>query len=231
MAKKPQIRSRNLEALLNADADLLTADLDKMSDITSSLAELNYLDITTLGTGAASKAVVLDAGEDYVWPATGILTYGVLKDPAGTTITATGAEINYLDTSAVGTITAGKVMTVDANYQVGGWRRKSVSVDGGNINIAMTGGVIDNDPSGSAAMFNLPAAAVGMEFYFYVLEAQELRINPDGTETIGLPSSGVQQAGGKYISADAVGEYVHILCVKAGQWETLDYRGTWSVEG
>lgn len=62
--------------------------------ITATAAELNYLDITTLGTGEASKAVVLDAGEDYVWPATGILTYGVLKDPAGTTLTATVDQIN-----------------------------------------------------------------------------------------------------------------------------------------
>ena len=122
-------------------------------------------------------------------------------------------------------------MTVDANSQVSGWRRKSVSVDGGNINAAMAGAVVDNTPSGSAAVFNLPAALVGMEFYFYVLSAFELRINPDGTETLGLPSSGVQQAAGKYITADAVGEYVHIVCVKAGQWETLDYRGTWGVEG
>ena len=146
-------------------------------------------------------------------------------------LTASGAELNYLDTSAVGTVTASKVMTVDANAQVSGWRRKVVSVDGGNINAAMAGAIVNNTPSGSAAVFNLPAALVGMEFYFYVLSAFALRINPDGTETIGLPSSGVQQAAGKYIEADAVGEYVHIACVKAGQWETLDYRGTWGVEG
>ena len=146
-------------------------------------------------------------------------------------MTASGAELNYLDTSAVGTVTAGKVMTVDANAQVSGWRRKVVSVDGGSINAAMAGAIVNNAPSGSAAVFNLPAALVGMEFYFYVLSAFALRINPDGTETIGLPSSGVQQAAGKYIEADAVGEYVHIACVKAGQWETLDYRGTWGVEG
>lgn len=78
------------------------AELDARNDgITATEAELNYLDIATLGTGAASKAVVLDTGEDYVWPATGILTYGVLKDPAGTAITATAAEINALD-GAVG---------------------------------------------------------------------------------------------------------------------------------
>lgn len=61
---------------------------------TATSAELNYLDITTLGTGAASKAVVLDAGEDYTWPTTGVLTTGVLKDVAGTTLGATFAEIN-----------------------------------------------------------------------------------------------------------------------------------------
>ena len=146
-------------------------------------------------------------------------------------VTASSEELNLVDTSAVGTVTASKVMTVDANSQVSGWRRKSVSVDGGNINAAMAGAVVDNTPSGSAAVFNLPAALPGMEFYFYVLSAFALRINPIGTETIGLPSSGVQQAAGKYIEADAVGEYVHIVCVKAGQWETLDYRGTWTVEG
>lgn len=61
--------------------------------VSSTAAELNYLDLATLGTGAASKAVVLDSGDDYTWPATGILTYGVLND--GTTaLTATALEIN-----------------------------------------------------------------------------------------------------------------------------------------
>lgn len=146
-------------------------------------------------------------------------------------VSASSDELNYLDTSAVGTVTASKVMTVDANSQVSGWRRKAVDMDGGNVNAAYAGAVISNFASGSAATFNLPAALPGMEFYFYVLAAFALRINPDGTETIGLPSSGVQQAAGKYIEADAVGEYVHIICFKAGQWATLDYRGTWTVEG
>ena len=146
-------------------------------------------------------------------------------------LTASAAELNVLDTSAVGTVSPSKAMTVDANYQVSGWRRKSVDMDGGNVNAAYAGAIVSNFASSSAAVFNLPAALVGMEFYFYVLAAVELRINPDGTETIGLPSSGVQQAGGKYITADAIGEYVHVICAKAGQWATLDYRGTWGVEG
>ena len=157
------------------------------------------------------------------------LTTERLNALAGSTPSAD--ELNLLDTSAAGTVTASKVMTVDANSQVSGWRRKVVSVDGGAINAAMAGAIVNNAPSTSAAVFNLPAALVGMEFYFYVLAAFAMRINPDGTETIGLPSSGAQQAAGKYIEADAVGEYVHIACVTAGQWETLAYRGTWTVEG
>lgn len=84
--------------------------------VTASAAEINVLDNVTPGTGAASKALVLDAGEDLVFPATGVFTYGVLKDAAGTTLGATAAEINQAcDVSAMsqliaasGAITAGK---------------------------------------------------------------------------------------------------------------------------
>lgn len=82
--------------------------------VTAPPGDLNYIDIETLGTGAASKAVVLDAGEDYVWPAAGVLTYGVLKDPAATTITATGAELNYNDIATLGTGAASKAVVLDA---------------------------------------------------------------------------------------------------------------------
>ena len=63
------------------------------------------------------------------------------------------------------------------------------------------------------------------------LTAQELRIDPSGTETIALPSSGAQGAAGKYLTADAVGEWVKLVCVKAGQWQVEGYAGTWAHEG
>ena len=67
--------------------------------MTATAAELNYNDIVALGTGAASKAVVLDAGEDYRWPAAGVLHAGVItavqSAPAAKTVTAaiTAAEL------------------------------------------------------------------------------------------------------------------------------------------
>ncbi len=79
-----------------------------------------------------------------------------------------------------------------------------------------------------AVTFALPAATVGQWYRFYVGAAQELRVDPNGTETIGLPSSGAQQAAGAYITADAAGECVEIQCVKAGQWNINRYIGTWT---
>jgi hypothetical protein len=32
-------------------------------------------------------------------------------------------------------------------------------------------------------------------------------------------------------TADAVGEWVRLLCVKAGQWQVIGYAGTWAHEG
>jgi len=62
--------------------------------VTASAAELNYNDIAVLGTGAASKAVVLDAGGDYVWPTNGFLKYFQLKDADDTLLSTTLEYIN-----------------------------------------------------------------------------------------------------------------------------------------
>lgn len=116
--------------------------------MTASAAELNYLDITTLGTGAASKAVVLDAGEDYTWPATGVLTYGVLKDPAATTIVATGAEINRVADVSTRVVNAtASTLTVTEELH-----------DGKTIVLDLAGGIA----------VTLPAASAGLKFRFLV---------------------------------------------------------------
>jgi hypothetical protein len=77
----------------------------------------------------------------------------------------------------------------------------------------------------------LPAAVPGLKFNFFVQAAEELRIDPDSTETIALPSTGVQGAEGKYLVADAAGEWVNLECLIAGQWEARGYGGTWTAEG
>ena len=61
-------------------------------------AELAYLDIATLGTGAASKAVVLNASGEYTYPATATIVY-----PSSATLTAqSGSTVNIAGTFQVG---------------------------------------------------------------------------------------------------------------------------------
>lgn len=148
-------------------------------------------------------------------------------------VTASSEELNLLDgLSVAGNATASKAVVLDANKALLGARRKvTVDADGmSGITEAYSGGVFTNEGATGAAVFALGPAAVGVELTFFVMAAQELRIDPSGTETIALPSSGAQGAAGKYLSADAVGEWVRLLCVKAGQWQVTGYAGTWTAE-
>jgi hypothetical protein len=78
--------------------------------------------------------------------------------------------------------------------------------------------------------FAMPAAVLGHRNEFRVGAAQELRIDPNGTEVIALPSTGVAGAAGKYLTANADGETVEIECTKAGQWSVFGFTGTWTAE-
>ena len=109
----------------------------------------------------------------------------------------------------------------------------TVSATGGAVSAlqALQNIHVSNAGATGAATFTLPAAVVGMRVTANVEAAQELRLDPNGTETIALPSSGVQGAAGKYLTADAVGERVQLVCFTAGTWDVIDYTGTWTAEG
>lgn len=70
----------------------------------------------------------------------------------------------------------------------------------------------------------------GLHYYFRVSVAQELRIDPNGSETISLPSTGVPGAAGKYLTADAIGETVRLVCAVTGSWSVFGHTGTWTAE-
>ena len=95
---------------------------------------------------------------------------------------------------------------------------------------AENGSYFTNNGASGAITFSLPASEVGMHYHFGVREAQELRIDPNGSETISLPSNGVPGATGKYLVADAIGETVSLVCVEAGTWACFGYTGTWTAE-
>ncbi len=102
---------------------------------------------------------------------------------------------------------------------------------GATLTTGFSGGVISNAGASGTVTMVLPAATVGLNYTFLVEAVQELRIDPNTTQTIALPSTGVQGGAGKYIVADAVGEYVRLVCLTAGTWSVLGYSGTWTAEG
>lgn len=112
-------------------------------------------------------------------------------------------------------LNAGQVKTVTADFTIG------VGDSGKTFSSAGASGTITG---------SLPAAVPGLRYRFRVGAAQELRIDPDGTETISLPSTGVPGAAGKYLTANAAGETVELECVVAGTWSVFGYTGTWTAE-
>lgn len=77
-------------------------------------------------------------------------------------------------------------------------------------------------------VLTLPPATLGLEFFFYVGEAQALQIEPASGEFISLPSTGVPEAANDYITADLEGESVHLMCCEAGKWAVMGFTGTWT---
>lgn len=98
------------------------------------------------------------------------------------------------------------------------------------LTAADNGATVTNTGASGTITFTLPVAKPGLKFSARVSVAQALRLDPNGTETISLPSSGVPGAAGKYLVADAIGETVQLVCVVAGSWSVVGYTGTWTAE-
>lgn len=166
-----------------------------------------------VGTGFSQASVGLDvfATDNYT----------VTTAPSGSGV-CVGECVGYVSSTKIlvqihsnGLPPVGATATKTANYTV---------TTGDN------GRTFDTTGASGTVTFAMPAAVVGLKYRFRVGAAQELRIDPDGTETIALPSTGVAGAAGKYLTANAAGETVDIQCVVAGTWNVFGYTGTWTAE-
>ena len=100
------------------------AEMNLLDGCTATTTELNYLDITTLGTSEASKVLTADASGD-VTIADGAYDFDVASHDgtnglklAGTLVTATAAEMNYLDITTLGESANSKALTQNASGEI-----------------------------------------------------------------------------------------------------------------
>ncbi len=149
-----------------------------VTDFTSVLGGITELDVTA-GTVSASKAVVVDSNKDITGfrnvTLTGELDAATLDisgnadidgtletdafSIAGTTVSATAAELNYNDTgAAVGTVVASKTVTADANKDVASLRNLTLTgeLDAATLDIS---GNADIDGTLEADVLTVDGAA------------------------------------------------------------------------
>jgi hypothetical protein len=167
--------------------------------VTSTGAELNYVDIASLGTAAASKALVLDTNEAIAgvggFEADAITASVSVKVPVGgltlgsTAVGATAAELDYNDGVTAGAAAASKTLVLDSYAELG-------------INGAAPYAISANWLTGSSGI-STPAALITEQL------VNSGDTNLQGTCTVGsLTSSVVLQA--------ASGTFVNALVAQAG---------------
>ena len=87
--------------------------------------------------------------------------------------------------------------------------------------------VFTNRGASAAVTFNLPPAKVGMQYTFVGMAAQNIVIDPNGTETISL--AGTAQGPGVNITGTGAQNLVcSIVCLVDGAWKDVVQRGTWA---
>lgn len=91
------------------------------------------------------------------------------------------------------------------------------------------GGVITNEGASGVVTLTLPSAEVGMRLTVYALAAQEIELDPSGSELINF-AGGV--AGDKVSNSTtpAVDDAITIICVEDGEWLVENFVGDWADE-
>ena len=145
------------------------AELNLIDGYTGTTAELNTLDVTTQGTSEASKVLTADSNGD-VTIADGAYDFDVASHDgtnglklAGTLVTATAAEMNYLDITTLGTSANSKALTQNASGEITiGTGSASTGVTRG-VPITITQGTLIDLDTGNNFLYT-PAAADELSF-------------------------------------------------------------------
>jgi hypothetical protein len=95
---------------------------------------------------------------------------------------------------------------------------------------ALAGITVTNLGATGAVEFDLPAAEVGMKVTAHVIVAQNLALDPNGTEKI-FNGALADIGAGTPCLANAIGESATFECLKAGQWNVTKSVGTWDADG
>lgn len=157
----------------------------------------------------------LDAANSVTGTSNGFVSEGATADTSETTLSFTDA-------------TADTTVTIPAKAVSGTVEVLSVQDEPATDTITagqLYGGVITNTGAVGAAVYTLPAPAVGMHFRVYLTVAQDVDINPaDGTTILALTNA----AGDAISSAATIGNCIELVALTSTTWAAFAVSGTWS---
>lgn len=146
-------------------------------------------------------------------------------------VNSAGSEVaeralNFIGRGACGITIAADNTDGELDVTIGGATEAHTASD--TLTAAETGSTHTNLGAAGAITLTLPAAAVGLEFTFYVAAAQTLTIQAVGNDTIRIGTAAAGAAAGS-AAADAEGEWVTLRGISTTQWVSIGSLGTWTV--
>ena len=201
-------------AVVDANTSVPGGDitLSQVTDVTSTAAEVNLLDGSVAGTIANSKAVIYGASGEVNATTLQLSGSAITSTAAELNIldgvTASTAELNYLDITTLGTSEASKAVTADVNGDV--TLAAELKATSYNETYAALSGTTPNVDCETANNFSLSTTG-NTTFTFSNPPASgtaygmTIQLTAGGTHTITWPAS-VDWAGGTAPDAPASGE-------------------------
>ncbi len=182
--------------------------------MTASAAELNYIDGTILGTAVASKVLGLGSTRNVNYLAVGDTLLGdsaVLRMNTGSTL--------QIDSGASMTISGVTVTT--SNLWTGTQSAVALLADSTLLS-GTSGSTYIARPVAAKARATLPAAAAGLNYVFFVADADSLLL------TAATGDSLIDNTGAAYVTTSSVAGSVKIVALDGVRWFMFPYVGTWT---
>ena len=177
--------------------------------------------ISSKTTGASAIALTTNQGAAETIVVTN--TQGTGAGAITLTATAGGIQLN----AGLGGITTGDAITGDGTAALGGFLKTVTDdADAHAVGVAESGTVLTNAGAIGAFAHTLPSAAVGLNYCFIVMAAQELRVTPAGGDVINI--AGIAADAAEYWTANAAGESLCLVAVDVTNWVATSFTGTWT---
>ena len=203
--------------------------------VTSTGAELNYVDVTA-GTSAASKAIVLDSNSKINAIDITALTIG------GTAVTATAAQLNFNAVTA-GTSAASKAIVLDSNSKINAIDITALTLNGTAVGATaaeinkrcddsamvdvLTGAGAISTTVAETALVTTAADALTLAAATVPGLIKTIAMRTDGGDgTLASTNIVGQSAGSTSITFNDVGDTLVLLsCAETGKWVVLKESG------